>query len=578
MANISKNMYGEYIVEGPLIQDDINFLNRLDRNSNVCFYNTKDLSIDALKQINNEYIKFGVIGGIDRNKRKYNNSYYLDRIYHSKEELIKILEYFNYIEKDITDDMSDIEKCMYIYCSLIQDTDYVSNFRDADVDSRLIENTLRGNLYHKLTCAGVALTFKELMDRQGIKCEYLNVQNSHSFNRIEINGKKYGIDLTWDLNHNPEPSLDTLNYFGRQDSNRFYKGYHNLQYEEDETMDELSTFTNEEIENTFNKIKPLLDRRVKHVAAVNSMTKEEKISTLGIHHNYNEMQREEMFIKLIRYLEKKDKLNKEDYRVVFSNIRYPLVGDIVGPNISSLENVHGIYDGLANNYKYDTDTLKEEHDTSVLKAINNYLDEYIKEFFNNSSIYSTSFKYVSAEEDVELNIIYEDIKKKIEYFNIIKDKVVNMGYGEELAFFNYKLKQEEDKRKQERKDKYEVRSQYDMDYDYLSSALSSEEMFYIKNAIEKSIGREITMDEFKNYFTDPNYMRKLFNKEWQFNDEELHKLLTEVYNEQINNMINLMNQQKETIKEEVPQVQPVDNNNYFSDFDFEDTEDKNYFI
>lgn len=538
MANISKNNYGEYIIDGMITQDDINFFNRLETDSNICLKNTQGISSELLSRITNEKIKFSVIGGLERTKRKYDTSYYQDRTYHSKEELIKIIEYFESIEKSIVPEMTDMQKCMYIYSCLIQDTDYVTRHRDADVDFKLIENTLVGNLYHKLTCAGVALTFKELMDRQGIECDYLNKRNAHSFNRIKIDGKTYGIDLTWDLSHNQQASLDTFNYFGRQDTNRFYVGHHDLRNEPDETMNEVVTFTSEEIEKCFNSIKQLLDNREKHIPAVDQMSREEKIGILKYHHNYNELQREEMFINLIKYLRNKKVISDNDFRCNFANKRSPIVGDIVGTNITSLENVEGI-----DNNDYNP-TKKENYDDLILQAIDKYLISYIKEFFETSAVYANTINYVSPDVDEELYIYYGNLKNKIEYFNSIRDKVIAMGYEEELSYFNFVLKREEEKRKQEMIDKYDEKSQYDYDYDYLFGIISPDEMLYIYNNIENSLGRNITIDEFKKFFTNPSYMRPMFNRKWNFTDEELFKLLNEVYNTKISTMIELMSQNK----------------------------------
>ena len=71
MANISKNIYGEIVIEGPLIPDDIAFLNRIETDANICFKNTKYLSSDLLKQVKNKRLTFSIIGGLERRKRKY---------------------------------------------------------------------------------------------------------------------------------------------------------------------------------------------------------------------------------------------------------------------------------------------------------------------------------------------------------------------------------------------------------------------------------------------------------------------------------------------------------------------------
>lgn len=559
MANISKNVYNEIVIDGPIIPDDIVFLNRIESEANICFKNTKYLSSELLKQINNRKLTFSIIGGLERSKSKYDNDHYQQRTYHTVAELIKILEYFEYIEQGITPDMNEMQKCMFIYCSLIRDTNYVEEYRDADVSSKLIENSLTGNLYHKLTCSGIALTFKEMLDRQDIKCDYLNKRNRHAFNRVVIDGKTYGIDLTWDLGRYEREGEIFFTYFGRQNKDEFYRNDHDLRYDTDETMTELDTYTQEEIDNCYNSIKPKLDRRKKHTPAISQLTKEEKIQTLRLLHTYSDLQKEESYINLILYLKKNKMIDENDPRLAFAYHRHPIVGDIVTVNISRLENVEGI-----DEYYYFNNP-NESFAEIAKRAIDQYLESYIKEFFAMSAIYNNSFKYVPFEVDEESYIIYFNIKSKIEYFASIKDIVIKMGYEEELNYFIYKLKKEEEKRNEAILEKTEVKSQYDSDYDYLAGSISPEEMLFVKEYIEKQNGKKISLDEFKIYFTDPTFMRKRFIQEWNFTDKELEKLLKEVYEKKLPLMIELMDKIKETPTEKKSNPNTFDEPNNIND-------------
>ena len=121
------------------------------------------------------------------------------------------------------------------------------------------------------------------------------------------------------------------------------------------------------------------------------MSREEKIGVLKLHHNYNELQREEMFINLIEYLRNKKVISDNDFRCNFVNKRRPFVDDIVGTNITSLENVEGIDNDDYNSAK------KENYDDLILQAIDKYLISYIREFFETSVVYANSVNYVSAQ-------------------------------------------------------------------------------------------------------------------------------------------------------------------------------------
>ena len=110
-------------------------------------------------------------------------------------------------------------------------------------------------------------------------------------------------------------------------------------------------------------------------------------------------------------------------------------------------------------------------------------------------------------------------------------------------------------------------------------------MLYIKDYIEKQNGSEISINEFKAYFTNPTFMRTILNQEWSFTDAELQKLLSEVYEENISLMIEFMNKRKEIPFEEET-VKPDsfeeidDENDIFEwepiDFDEEESKNKSF--
>ena len=88
---------------------------------------------------------------------------------------------------------------MFLYNALVVDMEYAENYEEIQ-SSGTTERSLNGILYGKLVCAGFAQVYKEMLDRIGINNYYQNQKDAHDFNIIEIDGKKYGVDVTWDNN------------------------------------------------------------------------------------------------------------------------------------------------------------------------------------------------------------------------------------------------------------------------------------------------------------------------------------------------------------------------------------------
>lgn len=130
---------------------------------------------------------------------------YFDSVIYTKIETIKIIKEIEKIEKGINPNWSDLQKVIYIYDTLKRTITYDPKYKSKDSDDI---RSFRGLISKKTVCAGYAIIFKELMDRQGINCRYirgyaLNLKNekydeAHAWNVVELDGKVYGVDLTWD--------------------------------------------------------------------------------------------------------------------------------------------------------------------------------------------------------------------------------------------------------------------------------------------------------------------------------------------------------------------------------------------
>lgn len=182
--------------------------------------NTKGISSWQIKQLPPNVL-IRVAGGYDDEKCRnghFGGNGYFDSVIYTRNETIKILEEIEKIESGIKSDWSDIQKVVYVYDRLKRQIMYDPKYKNKPSSE---VRSLRGLLTKQAVCAGYAIIFKELMDRQGIKCEYVegytnpNNTGGHSWNIITINGKKYPIDLTWDNTNFRSGRFGTFDYLGQ---------------------------------------------------------------------------------------------------------------------------------------------------------------------------------------------------------------------------------------------------------------------------------------------------------------------------------------------------------------------------
>lgn len=125
--------------------------------------------------------------------------YYFNAVVYNKQEMKTIIKNMEKIEKGIDPNWSELEKALYIYMKLM-------NYLEPHVFSRFVPSrdgrSLRGLINRKATvCAGASLIYKEMCDRAHIECDYVEGTSKgggHAWNVLKIDGKNYGVDLSWD--------------------------------------------------------------------------------------------------------------------------------------------------------------------------------------------------------------------------------------------------------------------------------------------------------------------------------------------------------------------------------------------
>ena len=202
---------------------DVNYINTLctkhdSKDILLEFTNTKGMDTSVLKKLNPK-VSIRIIDGYTEAKMKgaERADDYYERSIYTRDEVIKIVEKLEDIEKGIKDDWNDIQKVTYIFETLRRKIMYDHTKSKESKEIR----SLRVLLLEEGVCAGYATVFKEIMDRLDIKCDYIS-GNRHAWNVVTIDGKKYPIDVTWGNRKYVEGEQNNFDYLA-QDKTLFNK-------------------------------------------------------------------------------------------------------------------------------------------------------------------------------------------------------------------------------------------------------------------------------------------------------------------------------------------------------------------
>ncbi len=150
------------------------------------------------------------------------NVNFSNAVIYSKNELGNIIQEMREIERGIHPSWSDIQKATYIYekmrTQIMMAPEYgVRTDKEACSLSGFLSRETRG--------AGYAVMYKEMLDRQGIESHYVQGLNQHAWNILKIDGKNYGVDLSFDNAEYRKGNIDGLPFFAGNtyQFNRFHR-------------------------------------------------------------------------------------------------------------------------------------------------------------------------------------------------------------------------------------------------------------------------------------------------------------------------------------------------------------------
>lgn len=133
----------------------------------------------------------------------------------------------------ISDEASDYEKALYVYRTLIEQTEYV-------VDSENNQNIISTFVNHETVCQGYSYGAQYLLNRLGVACTTVcgtAEGTNHSWNLLVMDGEYYYMDVTWgeaeywasvEADDQAQGTKDVVNYsyFGVSDADENFISQH----------------------------------------------------------------------------------------------------------------------------------------------------------------------------------------------------------------------------------------------------------------------------------------------------------------------------------------------------------------
>ncbi len=162
----------------------------------VTVSNTIELEEYGLDNIkDNEKVR--ILGGLEGKAKYSKNEKYTIRTTYTGKHIKLIIKQMHTIENAIPKEWNKWQRAKFIYeilgRNIIYSPEEVTNYLQMYSNLSIL-------LSRKATCAGYSLLYKEMMDRQGIECDYIRGQN-HAWNVLTIDGVTFPVDLTMDASN-----------------------------------------------------------------------------------------------------------------------------------------------------------------------------------------------------------------------------------------------------------------------------------------------------------------------------------------------------------------------------------------
>lgn len=577
--SIDKN---KYKIVGILTEEDINKINAFKNRTILILDNTVGLSSELVSKIVSDRVVFSIKGGLNYDaKEKYKKQKYIDRTFISPRGLEKIIKYFEYNEQLLNPNWNEFEKAMFLYNALVVDMEYAEDYEKIQSQGTT-ERSLNGILYGKLVCAGFAQVYKEMLDRVGIKNYYQNQKDVHAFNIIEIAGKKYGVDITWD--NNDKKNNNGRCSFGRfgHDPEFYTRHGHQLYrevdvsddfeitslekvYDKDEEVYDLSLLSMEQLNEYYSHIASSINARKQFRYNLQDQPLEIKnkylpVDTVDLRLKQEALQEYHITI-ILEFLKRRNALQINPQLLAAFSTRRGYLLDMSGYQYGDFNlSLIGI-----NHYKINSDgTLNFSNGNEIkhssinrinvnckpilqdeLDIVCNYLNQYVTQYLNkyisdiieNLDTLLTNYEYKPDEWDTNRAIESSNIYTKLAILVNSRNYLIQLGLSNQEVD---SIIQRITNKYNEIHKPYESNiSQKDNDLDFLSAVFDDLNMVW--QTIEYDLQKQITEEEFISLYSNIDYMINLFEKyiiiagdkkfkfdEYSISKEDLQQLLNKV--------------------------------------------------
>lgn len=193
-----------------LDEDTIQVINCSKQECLVTTSSTKEIDYRLLKKVKNKKTIFIIKSALT--DEKYSDEKYKERTKFTLKQAKKLIYALNQFDKKIPQNLSDLEKALFVYNKLMKRLVYEDKhcFNKNNID---IRRTLYSFITKKAVCSGFSLILYEILNRHNIKNYYLH-SNNHLFNVIYLDGKFYPVDLTWETVLKKKNKDMLYHYFG----------------------------------------------------------------------------------------------------------------------------------------------------------------------------------------------------------------------------------------------------------------------------------------------------------------------------------------------------------------------------
>lgn len=585
MADFVRIDKNKYKIVGTLTEGDINRINTFKNRTTLILDNTIGLSSELISKIRSNRVVFSIKGGLDYDtKEKYKQRKYIDRTFISSSGLKKIIRYFEYNESLIDPNWNEFEKAMFLYNALVVDMEYAYGYENIQ-SVGTTERSLNGILYGKLVCAGFAQVYKEMLDRIGIKNYYQNQKDVHAFNVIEVDGKKYGVDVTWD--NNDKKNNNGRCGFGRfgHDPEFYNRHGHQLYdeilnfdsndewvtervYDNDEEVFDLSLLSMDQLNEYYNHIVSRINSRKPFKYNLQDQSLEIKNKYLPVDTDYlrlkQEADQEYPIILIIEFLKKRNALqinpqmldafsSRKGYLLDIGNMdgkyNYGLDLSLIGIDNYSIDvggelafnngserrysSIRGIGGENSNMSQEELNTIFD----NLNQFLNKYLNNYISDIVRSIDTLLSNYEYEPDEWDLDRAIESGNIYSKLAVIVNSRDYLIHAGMNEQEV--DNVIQKITSKHNEVHKQYESDISQKEHDLDFLSAVF--EDLNMVWQTIEDDLNRSITDEEFISLYSNVDYMIQLFEKyitiaedkkfdfsEYDITKEELQQLLNKI--------------------------------------------------